>query len=252
MPEKTTRKRATWSQFIPDDEWACYQSAIEVVRQANAKFLIGGAFGLAVYTGRWRNTKDLDLVILPRDLDAIIHALTESGFKDYYEQVPYDRGWIYRSTRDGFIVDVIFAMANRRAEVDEEWFERAPTISIRNEKLLVVPPEELLWHKLYVLQRERCDWPDIMNLLYENGPTLDWEHLLRRLGNDAQLLQAVLLVFDWICPQVSHEFPEWLRQRLHLPPSQADENVDWKKNISLLDSRQWFAGLEPDKKKLEN
>ncbi len=241
-----------WSQFIAPEEWSAYEAALKIVRQAKVDFLLAGAFGLAVYTNRWRDTKDLDLLVLPRDRDAIIQALTESGFVDYHNQCAYDRGWIYRSTRNGFIVDVIWAMANRRAEVDSLWFERAPTIFIRNEKLRIVPAEELLWHKLYVVQRERCDWPDVWNLLYANGPTLDWQHLLNRLESDTQLLQAALLVFDWICPDVSSELPEWLREQLHLPGHSPDDPREWKRNVKLLDSRAWFAGIEEAHIKLEN
>ncbi|MEO5804459.1 MAG: nucleotidyltransferase family protein, partial [Verrucomicrobiota bacterium] len=248
MPSKTPRLKTTWTKFIADEEWAAYEAAIHVVRKAKVEFLIAGAFGLAVYTGRWRNTKDLDLLILPKDREAIVQALADAGFVDYYDQLAYDRGWIYRSTRDGFIVDVIWAMANRRAQVDELWFDRAPLVTIRTEQLRIVPAEELLWHKLYVLQRERCDWPDVWNLLYKNGPTLDWEHLLNRIGNDTQLLQAALLVFNWICPDVANEFPDWVRERFQLPKRDAENNLDWKKNVSLLDSRPWFAGLEPESK----
>ena len=68
------------------------------------------------------------------------------------------------------------------------------------------------------MQRERCDWPDVLNLLYQNGPTLDWQHLLNRLGSDAQLLKAILTVFEWICPQVSIELPEWLRDQFGITP----------------------------------
>ncbi len=244
MLPKKPRQKMIWSHFISPEEWSAYESALQVVSKAKVDFLLGGAFGLAVYTNRWRDTKDLDLLVLPRDRDAIVQALTDSGFVDYYEKCAYDRGWIYRATRDGFIVDVIWAMANRRAEVDSLWFERAPTISIQNEKLRIVPAEELLWHKLYVMQRERCDWPDVLNLLYAGGPTLDWQHLLNRLENDTQLLKAALIVFDWICPEVASELPDWLRQRLGLPDHSTDEQIDGKRNVKLLDSRAWFAGVE--------
>ncbi len=252
MQNKKPRQKAIWSQFISDEEWAGYAAALQIVRKSKVEFLLGGAFGLAVYTGRWRDTKDLDLLIQPRDREAIVQTLTDAGFTDYFEQRPYDRHWIYRATRNGFLVDVIWAMANRRAEVDEIWFTRAPWLSIHGEKLRIVPAEELLWHKLYVLQRERCDWPDVLNLLYQNGPTLDWQHLLDRVGNDTELLNAILLVFDWICPQVAMELPDQIRQQFGLRQHDANECLDWKKNVALLDSRPWFAGLEPPNQKLEH
>ena len=46
----------------------------------------------------------------------------------------------------------------------------------------MIAPEELLWQKLYILQRDRCDWPDVLNLIYALGPLLDWEHLLEPPG----------------------------------------------------------------------
>jgi hypothetical protein len=90
----------------------------------------------------------------------------------------------------------------------------------------------------------------VWNLLFQNGPTLDWEHLLNRIGDDTQLLRAALLVFDWICPHVSSELPAWVRERFVLPNHLPDEIIDWKKNVGLLDSRPWFAGLEPASQKL--
>ena len=43
------------------------------------------------------------------------------GMNDYYDVVPYDRAWIYRAHLDGVIVDTIWAMANKRSQVDEVW-----------------------------------------------------------------------------------------------------------------------------------
>src|SRR5947209_5348207 len=114
-----------WADVIPPDQWALYKQAIQAVRRAGIRFLVGGGFGLASYTGRWRNTKDMDLYIVPGDRERTIQVLTEAGFGDYYDTLPYDRGWIYRSHRDGIIIDIIWSMANRRAEVDPLWFQNA-------------------------------------------------------------------------------------------------------------------------------
>src|SRR5256885_16546155 len=87
-----------WIDLIPGDQWPLYKQAIQAVRRAGISFLVGGGFGLAAYTGRWRNTKDMDLYIVPGDRERTIQALTEEGFGDYYETLPYDPGWIYLST----------------------------------------------------------------------------------------------------------------------------------------------------------
>src|SRR5437762_923395 len=81
-----------WSKVIPAEDWRVYKDAIKGAREAAVGCLLGGGFGLAAYTGRWRNTKDMDLYILPKDRERMVHVLTKAGFGDYYDTLPYDRG----------------------------------------------------------------------------------------------------------------------------------------------------------------
>jgi hypothetical protein len=240
-----------WSDVIPVGQWASYRSAIEALRNAGIRFLLGGGFGLAVFTHRWRNTKDIDFYILPRDREAAIAALSAAGFVDYFDQKSYDPGWIYRSTRNGIIVDIIWSMANRRAEVDEEWFEYARSMTIREETVQVAPAEELLWCKLYIMQRDHCDWTDIFNLLYAAGSQLNWDRLVRRLGDDLPLLQAALTVYQWLCPGRAAELPAKLRKQLHLARHDGGVPDCSEERTKLLDSRGWFAAFQPNGKQLE-
>jgi hypothetical protein len=241
----------SWSDVIPDDQWLVYKDAIVGSRKANIRSLLGGGFGLAAYTGRWRNTKDMDLYIHPEDGPAMIKVLNEAGFADYYETLPYDRGWIYRSTRDGVIVDIIWSMANRRAQVDDLWFKRARTVRLRDEKISLVSAEELLWCKLYVFQRDHCDWTDVINLMYATGPTLDWDYLVNRVGDDLPLLRSLVTLFDWLCPARSAQFPEGVLERLGVikcPPVAPEVE---QQRIRLLDTRAWFSAFQPRDKVLE-
>jgi hypothetical protein len=239
-----------WPGLIPEEDWAVYKAAIDIAHSLKVPFLLGGAFGLAAYTHRWRNTKDLDLLVLPADRDRLVEGLSRAGFQDYYPTLPYDRGWIYRSTRDGCIVDVIFAMANRRAEITADWFPYGRKTNIRGEVLRAVGAEELLWQKVYVVQRDRCDWPDLFNLIYAAGPELDWDRVLQRFDTDAPLLAGLLSVFTWLCPGHRHLLPDRIRERFHLPDAAPDGGAS-ARCLSLLDSRPWFAALQPDDRPLQ-
>ena len=84
--------------------------------------------------------------------------------------------------------DIIWAMANLRAQVDDGWMRDGGAFSMRGERIGVIPPEELIWSKLYVMQHDRCDWTDVWNLFYAIGSDLDWEYLIRRMGDDVPLL----------------------------------------------------------------
>lgn len=234
-----------WTTLMQPEEWRIYSVAIEAVRAAGVRFMLGGAFGLAAHTGRWRNTKDIDFFVLPAQCQAAIDALSAVGFSDYYDTLAYDRGWIYRATRDGLLVDIIWGTPNRRTEVDEQWFEHAPQVQLQTELLDVIPAEELAWIKLYVLQRDRCDWPDVINLLYATSASLDWDRLLARLGDDLPLLRGLLPVFAWLCPDRVTDIPARLRRSAGIaPPGKPQREVN-SDRIKLLDSRPWFAALQP-------
>jgi len=227
-----------WGGEIPDAQWAIYDRALGELNDSGIRYALGGAFGLAVYIDHLRNTKDLDLYVMRRDRGDVIEILTRCGLADYYDRLPYQRHWIYRSVAGDVIVDVIWEMANRRAAVDAAWLTRGSLIDLRGRVLRVLPPEELLWSKLYVMQRERCDWPDIINLIHATGPDLDWDRLIRRLGDDEPLLAAVLSVFGWVCPARALELPTGLWRRLGISrPSPGPCRA------ALFDSRPWF---QPD------
>ena len=94
----------------------------------------------------------------------------------------------------------------------------------------------MLWQKLYVMQRERCDWPDVLNLIYAVGARLDWRRLLARMGDDWPLLAGVLSVYDWLCPERAAQLPGWVRDRFGM----AAAGPCSRSRADLLDRRPWF------------
>src|SRR5258706_2642889 len=239
-----------WARSISKSEWDIYLKAIHVFRDAGVQSMLGAGFALATFTGRWRDTKDIDFYVRPRDRRAAIAALARSGFADYYSKQRYDRRWIHRNSKSNVIVDIIWSMANRRAAVDEVWFELAGSVWIRGVELAVIPMEEFLWCKLYILQRDHCDWTDSLNLIYARGHQIDWNHLIRRLGEDTPLLTALLSVYRWLCPTRARQLPAALWNKVGLPLPQPAPGFE-RKRIRWLDSRAWFAALQPKKAKLD-
>jgi hypothetical protein len=234
----------SWMASIPESEWAFYQKVIHAVRGLNISFALGGAFAVAAHVGLWRNTKDLDLYICPDQRQRVIDTLTQMDLEDYYAILPYDRNWIYRAYRGDIIIDIIWAMPNQRTLVTDTWLEAGPTIHLRGEKLRVVPAEEMIWGKIYVLQKERSDWTDIFNLIYAAGPQMDWPRLIEDLDTDAPLLGAALQIFAWLAPGRARELPDWLWERLNIsPPREAASPERTERRANRLDSRPWFLPL---------
>jgi len=116
-----------------------------------------------------------------------------------------------------------------------------------------LPAEALIWDKLYIMQRERCDWGDVLNLLYYTGPRVNWEYLLCRIGEDTPLLTGALSVFRWISPGRAAELPSWLWQKVGLAAHDAPGELrDFdKRKIDLLDRRPWFGPEREERARLE-
>lgn len=243
---------APWSRLIPEDQWIVFITGAESLRRAGIPFLLGGALALATYTLRWRSTKDVDVLVRPADAAGAVAALQAAGFSDYHATEPYDRSWIFRGIRDGVLFDIIWELPNHRVEIDEAWFERAPWLTLKGIRYQAIPAEELIRIKLYVMQRERCDWVDVLNVLAGTAERLDWPYLMARMGRDRELLHAVLAVFNWMCPARARALPPRVRREFALPENtdpRADE-VEVRR-VNLFDSRPWFALHQPENQPLE-
>lgn len=246
------RPSARWAELIPDEQWEVLVAGVRAAREAGAPVLLGGALALATYTGRWRNTKDIDLIVKPGHEDDIIARLKAAGFEDLFGTEAYDRSWIFRATRDGVILDVIWALPNHRVPIDEAWFEHARPVHLHGAEYDVVPIEELVRVKLYVMQRERCDWVDVLNALAGSIEQIDWPHLVARMGRDLPLLQAVLALFAWLSPDRAIAIPAELRERFALPAVESEDLAALEaRRVRLFDSRPWWAVHQPEDQPLE-
>ena len=174
----------------------------------------------------------------------MIACTIAAGLVDYFDVHDYDRTWIYRSHDwAGTIVDIIWQMANGRARVDGQWLCRGELLELNGRALRMLAPEELIWSKLYVVQRERCDWGDLLTILHELGGELDWDWLIGRVGEDRRLLASLLEMFTWACPEQARALPMGVWERLQVARPHAGDMIagDPLRKVKLLDSRDWFG-----------
>lgn len=243
---------AQWGALISDEQWTHFVAGTSAIENAGVPFMLAGAMALATYTGRWRDTKDVDIIVRPSDSTKAIAALRSAGFEDYYAQLAYDRSWIFRGFKDGVIFDIIWDLPNHRVDIDEAWFERARSVWLRGRAFAAAPAEEIVRVKLYVMQRERCDWVDVVNILAATVEELDWAWLVQRMDRDLPLLQGVLALFNWVSPGRAQTIPAWLRERFALAEIQTDDFAAMEeRRVRFLDSRPWFALHQPTNRRLE-
>lgn len=185
-----------------------YVGAMSALQSAGVPFLVGGAYAYARYTEIERETKDLDLFIKAKDLDAALEALHDVG----YETGITHPHWLAKTFEGDASIDLIFASGNGLCIVDETWFERARPQDILGLDALLCPPEETIWMKSFIMERERFDGADVAHLLRDCASRLDWEHLLSLFGPHWRVLYGHLILFGFIYPSRRHLIPDVVMQ----------------------------------------
>lgn len=205
-------KSLTHGEFwIPEDERQVYQRALRALNADGMKYVISGLYALYEYTGIYRKTKDLDIFVEPGVVVEAARCLKKVGFNVYLEQ----SHWIAKAMLHDKQTDLIFGMGNGLSFIDELWYERSRPGILAATPVRVAPPEDLLWHRLYVSERHRSDMSDVAHLLLCRGKELDWEHLLKRVGNDWRLLIAQIHMFDFAYPGHRDNVPHFVREQLN-------------------------------------
>lgn len=173
-----------------------YRKTLGAMNRAGVPYVVGGGLAVHWYTGHWRATKDLDLFLLPEDVDGAMRALEAGGFSVYRKHPE----WLAEASLGEHKIDLIYGMGNWLEYVDEQYLDRGVPATVLGVPCLIIPPEEMIHNKAYVAGRDRNDAPDIFKLLVAVGDELDWGHLLRRFGDDWELLLSHLIMFRYVFP----------------------------------------------------
>lgn len=175
---------------------AFYVRALETLLAAKVPFLVGGAYAFARYTGIERHTKDFDIFVRPGDARHTLEVLTTIGCQSDMT-FPH---WLGKSFYGEDFIDVIFGSGNNIARVDDLWFEHAVDEVVLGVPVKLIPPEEMVWSKGYIMERERFDGADIAHVLRACADRLDWDRLVARFGPHWRVLLTHLLLFGFIYP----------------------------------------------------
>lgn len=232
------------TDLIPPEQWEVYASFLIELARRGIPCAVGGGLAVSAYSGCVRNTKDMDLYILQKDSHDVIEISRALGFGEFTE-VRYDTAWSYRCCRGQYVIDFLWRMLNKRSFIEESWLTLGWDLQVRGLALKLLPVEELIWSKLYILRMDRADWPDILSLLYARGVELDWERLLGNLGDDRLVLGGVVNLLRWLCPGRVRRFPESIWTPLGLlPPSSRHPEIDYDR-VALLGAQHLFPGDLP-------
>ncbi len=187
-----------------------YVGTLNLLNESGIPYLVGGAYALSRYCSFFRDTKDLDLFVRERDCSRILEELARHGYRT---ELTFPH-WLGKAWIGDMFVDIIFSSGNAVAAVDEEWFDRAVDDTVLGVPVKLVPAEEIIWSKAFIMERERFDGSDLAHLFLSCAQSLDWNHLLNRFGSDWRLLFVHLILFGFVYPAYRAQIPLWVMHDL--------------------------------------
>ena len=191
-----TRRKRTGDDVASPAAQAFYVRVMRILQTGNVDFLVGGTYAFTPYTGIARSTKDFDVFVRFADGARALAVLAASGLR---VEMTFPH-WLGKVFCEGHFVDIIFNSGNAVTPVDEQWFVHASSGTVLGVDVKLVPAEEMLWSKAFVMERERYDGADIIHILRSRAERLDWDRLLARFGDRWRVLLANLILFGFVYP----------------------------------------------------
>ena len=173
-----------------------YRRALHVLSDAGVPFLVGGSHAFLEYTGIVRTTKDFDLFLRKGDIRRAMNALASAGYRT---ELTFPH-WLAKAFEHDDFIDLVFSSGNGICSVDDAWFEHAVETEVLGMPVKIVPREEMVWQKSFVMERERFDGADVLHLIRACASDLDWPRLVDRYAENWNLLLTYLLFFSFAYP----------------------------------------------------
>jgi hypothetical protein len=98
--------------------------------------------------------------------------------------------------------------------VDLDWFTHATTGIVFEVPVQFCPPEEMIWSKAFVMERDRFDGADVVHLMSMTSTTINWLRLLGRFNSHCRVLFSHLILFGFVYPSERSRIPVWLMTEL--------------------------------------
>ena len=225
------------------EEESVFRQSLRVLNQVGIPYAVGAAFARHIYTGIWRETKDLDVFVKPEDLKKALDALQEAGF----ETEVLVQHWLSKARKKGHTIDLIFGAGHGQFRVDDKFFHNSIRREIVGVETYLVPVEEMISFAMFVNTRQRFDGSEVAHLIRSRKGKLDWKRVVERLGVHRQLLLWHLILFDYVYPGHSEYLPHDLMVELFDEMQQRWVNPEYDESAfrgTLIDPFSFMVDIE--------
>lgn len=221
---------------LPTKAELFYKDVLRILNEEKSNYLIGGSLALAHYMHLPRAPKDLDIFLKREDVEQTLAILERHG----YETSIIHAHWLAKAYKGDLFIDFIFNSGNGIAQVDDSWFVDAPMGEMFGMLAPLCRPEDIVWSKAFIMDRERYDGADIAHLIRDAGKEFDWQRVVEKFETHWRVLLAHIMLYQFIYPG-DDAIPEWVVQHLIRRAAQEENKVDDRVCHGTLLSRDQYA-----------
>src|SRR5215217_93396 len=109
-----------------------YGEALDALNRSGIRYMLGGTVALNAYTDIWRETKDLDVFVLEREVPQVLQRLEVTGF----ETEIADPCWLAKAWKGEHFADILHGNQNGVVAVEESWYANAEETTILGRQVL--------------------------------------------------------------------------------------------------------------------
>jgi predicted nucleotidyltransferase len=164
------------------------QQAVRAIEDAGIPYaVIGGIPSVVLGRPRWTANEDIDFFVKPEDSKKALEVLGRAGF----ETEERDPQWLYKATKDGVLVDLIFRSSGD-FYLDDEMIRRSFVGDFKGRKLQMLAAEDLVVMKALAHKEDTPQyWHDALSIIARSE--LDWDYLLHRATGGPRRVLSLLL-----------------------------------------------------------
>jgi len=196
--------------YLAPDEARLFHEWLKILRRTEVPYALGGAYAQYAFTGVWRDSKDMDVFVRPRDVRTLLDAFAEAG----YDTELRDPRWLAKVHSPPHLLDIIFAVRHMsRLHIGDEWLRTAAAARFLDVPTRILRPEEIIATKAYIANRDRFDGADILHLIRSLQGEVDWQRLVDLLEGDEEIVLWHLVLFALAYPMHREWLPRELMRR---------------------------------------
>lgn len=161
--------------------------AVAITEKHEVPYLLAGSLAYEAWA-RPGGLGDIDLFIDPRPAKELLAAFRQAG----YETEETFPTWLFKATKSGVTVDLIFEMAGP-LYLEPQMIERGSKVEILGTKLCLISPEDFVLSQAMALKEDTAVyWFNALGVIARQD--LDWEYLIDMAQRGPRRFLALLLL----------------------------------------------------------